>query len=350
MNDATAFIAEKRHNRRASVVILAGTFALLFIVVNLVAGVLGAYSNQDCKVVSAGGSAGTRQVCTTTYEIRPVVLAIVALVIIGYLAFAWLASSTAALTMVRARPAEGPEFAELRSVVEQMSIAGGIPMPKVFVVDDRAPNAFATGRNPTHAAITVTTGLLAVMSRRELRGVIAHEMAHIKNRDIAVTTLAVLAVGAIAVIADIGIRIGIFGGGRGRDNNGAGIMLLVSLAIYLIAVPAGLLLKAGLSRKRESLADASAVELTREPGGIRSALEKLEADTTVISHSSAATAHLWIESPLERQSGKGMLGSFGRMMDTHPPLAERIALLRSMEGLDPTGRGPNDPFPPPAPA
>lgn len=346
MSDATGFISEQRHNRRASVIILAGTFALLFIVGNLVAGVFGAYSKQTCTPISSGFST-TKQACTTSYQVRPVVLAIVALVIVGYLAFAWLASSTAALTMVQARPADGPEFAELRALVEQMSIAAGIPVPRVFVVDDRAPNAFATGRNPNHAAITVTTGLLAVMSRRELRGVLAHEMSHIRNRDIAVTTLAVLAVGAIAVIADIGIRVGIFsGGGRGRDDNG-GLMLLVSLAIYLIAVPAGLLLKAALSRKRESLADASAVELTREPGGIRSALEKLEADTTVISHSSAATAHLWIESPLERESGKGMLGSFGRMMDTHPPLADRITLLRSMEGLDPNGRGPNDPSPSP---
>lgn len=349
MSDATAFISEQRHNRRASVVILAGTFALLFIVVNLVAGVFGAFSKQGACTTVRGPSGALQQSCTTSYELRPTVLAIVALVIVGYLVFAWLASSTAALTMVQARPADGPEFAELRALVEQMSIAAGIPLPKVFVVDDPAPNAFATGRNPKHAAITVTTGLLAVMSRRELRGVLAHEMSHIRNRDIAVTTLAVLAVGAIAVIADIGIRVGIFsGGGRGRDNNGAGLMLLLSLAIYLIAVPAGMLLKAALSRKRESLADASAVELTREPGGIRSALEKLEADTTVVSHSSAATAHLWIESPLERAGGKGMLGSFGRMMDTHPPLAERIALLRSIEGIDPDGRGPNDPFPPPA--
>jgi heat shock protein HtpX len=349
MVDSTGFISEQKHNRRASVIILAGTFLLLFVVANLVAGILGAYSNQDCKAVSAGGSFGTRQVCTTTYQVKPVVIGIILLVIVGYLAFAWLASSTAALTMVQARPADGPEYAELRAVVEQMSIAAGIPMPKVYVVDDRAPNAFATGRNPKHAAITVTTGLLAVMSRRELRGVIAHEMSHIRNRDIAVTTLAVLAVGAIAVIADIGIRIGIFGGGgRGRDNNGAALFLVLSLAIYLIALPAGMLLKAALSRKRESLADASAVELTREPGGIRSALEKLEADHTVLAHSSAATAHLWIESPLERRPAEGMRGSFGRMMDTHPPLAERIALLRQMEGLDPDERGPNDPYPPPA--
>jgi heat shock protein HtpX len=349
MSDATGFISEQRHNRRASVIILAGTFGLLFIVGNLVALVLGAYSKQGpCTTVRSARTGALEQSCTTTYQLRPTVLAIVALVIFGYLVFAWLASSTAALTMVQARPADGPEFAELRALVEQMSIAAGIPMPKVFVVDDRAPNAFATGRNPKHAAITVTTGLLAIMSRRELRGVLAHEMSHIRNRDIAVTTLAVLAVGAIAVIADIGIRIGIFSGaGRGRDNNSGGLMLLVSLAIYLIAVPAGLLLKAALSRKRESLADASAVELTREPGGIRSALEKLEADHTVLSHSSAATAHLWIESPLERGGSKGVLGSFGRMWDTHPPLAERIALLRSIEGLDPDSRGPNDPYPPP---
>jgi heat shock protein HtpX len=346
MGDATGFISEQRHNRRASVVILAGTFALLFIVGNVVAGVFGAYSETGTCTTVRSRTGVLEQSCTTRFHLNVVVMAIVAVVIVGYLAFAWLASSTAALTMVRARPADGPEFTELRALVEQMSIAAGIPVPRVFVVDDAAPNAFATGRNPNNAAITVTTGLLAVMSRRELRGVLAHEMSHIRNRDIAVTTLAVLAVGAIAVIADIGIRIGIFGG-RGRDNDGAGIMLLASLAIYLIAVPAGLLLKAALSRKRESLADASAVELTREPGGIRSALEKLEADTTVISHSSAATAHLWIESPLEREGGKGMLGSFGRMMDTHPPLADRIALLRSMEGLDPSGRGPNDPSPTP---
>jgi heat shock protein HtpX len=278
-----------------------------------------------------------------------VVLAVVAAMILGYLLFAWLASAQAALTMVRAHPAEGPEYAELRALVEQMSIASGIPVPKTYVVDDPAPNAFATGRNPNHAAITVTTGLLAIMSRRELRGVLAHEMSHIRNRDIAVTTLAVLAVGAIAVIADIALRIGIFGGaGRRRDNDGGtAIFLLLSLAIYLIAVPAGLLLKAALSRKRESLADASAVELTREPGGIRSALEKLEADTTVISHPSAATAHLWIESPMERSTGEGVRGSFGRLMDTHPPLAERIAILRGIEGLDPAGRGPNDPPPVP---
>jgi heat shock protein HtpX len=352
MSDATGFIAEQRHNRRASVVILAGTFLLLFIVVNALVLVVGGFTSQDCKPVAAPGFNRAQETCTRSFEVQPVVVAVVAVLVIGYLIFAWLASGRAALTMVRAQPADGPEYAELRALVEQMSIASGIPVPTTYVVDDAAPNAFATGRNPDHAAITVTTGLLRIMSRRELRGVLAHEMAHIRNRDIAVTTLAVLAVGAIAVIGDIAIRVGIFSGaGRNRDNSGsAGLVLLLSLGIYLIAVPAGLLLKAALSRKRESLADASAVEMTREPGGIRSALEKLEADTTVISQPSAATAHLWIESPLDRETGHGLRGGFGRLFDTHPPLAERIAFLRSVEGLDPEQRGPNDPRPmPPAP-
>ncbi len=349
MSDATGFIAEQRHNRRASVMILAGTFALLFIVANLVTGILGGYTKETCTParVMSNGYVVVPQSCTSQFRFNLVALVITILVVGGYLFIAWFASASAALTMVQARSADGPEFAELRNLVEQMSIASGIPVPRTYVVDDPAPNAFATGRNPNHAAITVTTGLLAVMSRRELRGVLAHEMSHIRNRDIAVTTLAVLAVGAIAVIAQVALRIGIFGGMRrgGRNNDGMAIFLVLSLAIYLLAVPAGLLLKASLSRKRESLADATAVELTREPAGLRSALEKLEADTTVIAHPSAATAHLWIESPLERGHDEGILGSFGRMMDTHPPLAERIAKLRVIEGLDPDGRGPNDPSP-----
>jgi heat shock protein HtpX len=347
MSDATGFITSQKNNRRASVVILAGTFLLLFVVVNALVFVVGGFTSQKCEPVrSASGALTGQEACTNNFQVQPVVVGVVGVLVVGYLVFAWLASGRAALTMVHARPAEGPEFAEVRSLVEQMSIASGLPVPQVYVVDDPAPNAFATGRNPNHAAITVTTGLLQILSRRELRGVLAHEMAHIANRDIAVTTLAVLAVGAIAVIGDIALRVGIFsGGGRNRDSNGAGMMLLLSLAIYLIAIPAAFLLKAALSRKRESLADASAVEFTREPGGIRSALEKLEADTTVISHPSAATAHLWIESPLDRESGHGVRGGFGRLFDTHPPLSERIAFLRGLEGLDPEARGPNDPPP-----
>lgn len=344
MTDATGFIAHKANNRRASLVILVGVFALLFVVANLIAGLLGGYSRTSCDTPVRDSFGRITQDCTSTFELNVAVLAVTIALVVGYLLLAYLLSARAALSMVHARPADGPEFTDLRNVVEQMAIAAGIPVPKVYVVDDPAPNAFATGRNPKHAAITVTTGLLAKMSTRELRGVIAHETGHIVNRDIAVTTLAVLAVGAIAVIAQIGIRVGFFSGG-GRRNDAAAVMFLVGLLLYLIAVPAGMLLRAALSRRRESMADATAVELTREPAGIRSALEKLEADTTVVAQPSAATAHLWIESPLERSNEQGLQGAFGRMMDTHPPLAERIAVLRSIEGLDPALRGPNDPAP-----
>jgi heat shock protein HtpX len=272
----------------------------------------------------------------------------IALVIaLGMNFFSYWFSDKMVLRMYNAQEVDETSAPQFYRMVRELSTRAGLPMPRVYLINEDAPNAFATGRNPNHAAITVTTGLLRIMSRRELRGVLAHEMSHIRNRDIAVTTLAVLAVGAIAVIGDVALRVGIFsGGGRSRDDNGsAGLILLLSLAIYLIAVPAGLLLKAALSRKRESLADASAVEMTREPGGIRSALEKLEADTTVISHPSAATAHLWIESPLDRGHANGVRGSFGRLFDTHPPLAERIEFLRGLEGLDPEARGPNDPLP-----
>jgi heat shock protein HtpX len=278
----------------------------------------------------------------------------------GYVVVAYLASGRAALALNKAVPADRREHAQLFNVVEEMALAAGIPLPSVYVVDDPAPNAFASGRDPAHASVTVTTGLLEVMSRRELQGVVAHEIAHIRNRDISVTTVAVLTVGAITVVCDLLLRIawwgGVLGGRRrGRDDgNAAAVFLVVALALYLLAVPAALLLRAGLSRRREALADASAVELTRYPTGLRSALEKLEADTTVVDMPTHATAHLWIESPLERDRGGGLTGSFGRLFDTHPPLAERIALLRGYEGLDPGGRGPNDPaparIPPPPPA
>lgn len=308
---------EIRSNKRRSVALIA-TFVVITLAIGVVVGVL------------IGGGP---------------VPSMIALVIASVMAFtSYWKSDQIALRVSRAVPADPVTYQRLHNLVEGLCIASGLPKPRVYVIDDPAPNAFATGRNPQHAAITVTSGLLAAMSTRELRGVIAHETGHIVNRDIAVTTLAVLAVGAIAVIAEIGIRVGIFGG-TGRRNDAGAIFLLVGLALYIIAVPAGMLLRAALSRRRESMADATAVELTREPAGIRSALEKLEADTTVVARPSAATAHLWIESPMDRDTEHGLQGAFGRMMDTHPPLAQRIAVLRAIEGLDPDGRGPNDPAP-----
>jgi heat shock protein HtpX len=340
---AAGFVVHQRINRRATVVVLGGTMVLLLAAFSAIAAVVGGYSSTTCTPDGFGG-----ELCTHAFTARPGVLAATVIVVGLYMLVAYLASGSAALALSRARPADGPEYAGLRDTVEQMAIAAGVPQPKVYVVHDPAPNAFATGRNPRHAAVTVTTGLLGQLSHRELRGVVAHEVAHIKNRDIAITTLAVLAVGTIAMLAQVTLRVGVVVADAGDDSPvGAlgGTMALVGLALFVLALPAGLLLKAALSRTREALADATAIELTREPAGLRGALEKLEADTTVVSKASPAVAHLWIESPLERGQTKGITGRVGRMFDTHPPLADRIAALRGYEGLDPTERGPIDPCP-----
>lgn len=253
------------------------------------------------------------------------------------------ASDTLALRATRAQPADPVEFARLHNLVEEMAIAAGMPKPRVYVVDDNAPNAFATGKNVEHAAIAATTGLLAKLERSELQGVIAHEMAHIRNGDMRVMTVAVATAGSIALIADLFWRMlyfgGLTGGGRrsSRNNDNGAQAILAIAGFVFVAVLAPLaagLLKAAISRSREGLADASAVELTRNPEGLRRALEKLDADVTVVRRTSHATSHLWIEAPDDHERGhKGR--RFNDMFSTHPPLKERIDLLREMEGLRP---------------
>jgi heat shock protein HtpX len=201
-------------------------------------------------------------------------------------------------------------------------------------VDDPAPNAFATGRNPKHAALAVTTGLLQTMNRVELEGVIAHELAHVKNYDILVGTVAVTAVGAIALMADIGLRFMWFGGRRDRRDSASagplGIALLVlALALIVLAPLIAQLMQFAMSRRRELLADASGVQLTRYPPGLVSALEKLKANQAVVHHATRATAQLWIESPLDREREHKRTW-LNRAFDTHPPLDERIRILKEM--------------------
>jgi Zn-dependent protease with chaperone function len=221
-----------------------------------------------------------------------------------------------------------------------MAISAGIPKPSVYIVDDPAPNAFATGRSHDDAAVAVTTGLLERMNRDELEGVLAHELAHIRNLDIRVMTVAVATAGSVAVITDVFWRVAfwgaIFGGGRRRDDGdgrGGNPLALVALVFVAVLAPiAALLLKAAISRRREALADATAVKLTRYPTGLRRALEKLDADSTVVRRTSHATSHLWIESPDDQDLGNRG-ARINRLFSTHPPLSERIDLLRSMEGL-----------------
>ncbi len=271
-------------------------------------------------------------------------VAIVPIAIVIAIAMAWtsyFASDKIALAASRAKPADGPEYARYHNLVEGLCIAAGLPKPRLYIVDDPAPNAFATGRNPEHAALAVTTGLLEIMNRVELEGVIAHELSHVRNYDILVSTIAVTAVGAVALMADLGMRFMWFGGRSDRrDNNDSGglgmILVILSFALLILAPFAAQLMQFAMSRRRELLADASGVELTRYPPGLISALKKLQGDQAVVHHATRATAQLWIESPLERNEkieadGTKSKGSWlNRKFDTHPPLADRIAALEAM--------------------
>ncbi len=254
-------------------------------------------------------------------------------VAIGMSVAAYWKSDSVALAMSRARPADPVEYARLHNIVEGLCIAAGLPKPRVYIIDDVAPNAFATGRDPKHAAIAVTTGLLEKMNRIELEGVIAHELSHIKNYDILVSTLAVTMVGFIALASDIGIRMLWWGGGRrgdDRDGGPAAILAIFGFLLLILAPLIAQLMQFAVSRRRESLADMSGVELTRYPPGLIAALEKLRDDQTVVHAHSRATAHLWIEQPMPTRPEEGKLSRLNRLFDTHPPLEERIAALREL--------------------
>lgn len=248
---------------------------------------------------------------------------------------AWWKSDVVALRMSHARPADPITHARLHNLVEGLCIASGLPKPGVYVVDDPAPNAFATGRDPRHAAVAVTTGLLDKLTRVELEGVLAHELSHIRNRDTLVTTLAVTLVGVITLLADVALRFVWWGGPRHRDDRSGGsgpaaILGVLGLVLLVVAPLVGRLMQFAVSRRREALADVSGVALTRYPPGLISALEKLRDDRTVVHSASRATAHLWIESPLARHPSEGGGAWLNRLFDTHPPLDERIAALEEL--------------------
>jgi heat shock protein HtpX len=233
------------------------------------------------------------------------------------------------LTMTGAKVIDHDTAPQLFNLVHEITIASGMPMPKVAIVEDDAPNAFATGRDPEHAVIAFTTGILRVMDREQLQGVAAHELAHVANRDTLVSAVAATTVGAIALMSDFLLRISLFGGGRRDSNGGANPFVLIAALVAAILAPiAAVLLKAAISRKRESLADATAVAFTRNPTGLRRALETLAADSTVVHQKSNAVAHLWIESPLDSKMTS-------KLFATHPAIEERIANLRALEQTGP---------------
>ena len=233
------------------------------------------------------------------------------------------------LTMTGAKVIDHDTAPQLFNLVHEITIASGMPMPKVAIVEDDASNAFATGRDPEHAVIAFTTGILRVMDREQLQGVAAHELAHVANRDTLVSAVAATTAGAIALMSDFLLRISLFGGGRRDSNGGANPFVLIAALVAAILAPiAAVLLKAAISRKRESLADATAVAFTRNPTGLRRALETLAADSTVVHQKSNAVAHLWIESPLDSKMTS-------KLFATHPAIEERIANLRALEQTGP---------------
>jgi heat shock protein HtpX len=241
-------------------------------------------------------------------------------------------SDKIALKSAGAREITKEQFPVYWNVVENLSITAGLPMPKLYVIDDPVPNAFATGRNKEHAAIAATSGLLGMMNRTELEGVFAHELSHIGNKDILLSTVVVVLAGSIAMLSNIFLRTGgLFGGRRNRDGEGSGIFAIVGIVAAIIAPIAATLIQLSISRKREYLADASGALLTRYPEGLASALEKIERYGSQLKHANTATAHLYISNPF---GSRAELQSFvTRLFSTHPPIEDRIRILRGVEKM-----------------
>ena len=245
--------------------------------------------------------------------------------------FAYWYSDKVALAMSGAKPASRETHLELFRIIENLSITAGLPMPRVYVMHDGQINAFATGRDPKHAAIAVTEGALAKLDKTELEGVLAHELSHIGNRDILISSVVVVLAGLIAILADWFLRAGLGGNLGGRDNDnkqGGAVILLVAIAVAVLAPLIATIIRLAVSRKREFLADASGALLTRYPEGLAGALEKIAQDQTPMHRAHSGTAHLFISNPFK---GKQESGWFTRLFLTHPPTEERIRILRGMQ-------------------
>lgn len=234
-------------------------------------------------------------------------------------------SDTIVIAQARAQPALESEYPTLHRVVDNLCITAGLPKPKLYILNDPQPNAFATGRNATHASVAVTTGLLNLMDENELSGVLAHELSHIGNRDMLVSTVAVVLVGFISIASDIFLRSAMYGRGGDRENKNP-VLMIIAIALLILAPIFATLLQLAVSRKREFLADASGALLTRYPEGLASALRKIGSYAPPLRTASTSTAHLYISNPF----GPGVAKSFlTRLFSTHPPIEERIKALLS---------------------
>ena len=274
-------------------------------------------------------------------------LGVVALLGAGlYAIFSIISSRRIVARMTGAQELGPDQLRPLRRLVENVSIAAGLPVtPEVRIVDDPAPNAFAAGLRPQTSYLGVTTGLLRVMPKRELEAVLGHEITHVRNRDTYLMTMATIFAGVIALVADIGFRMLLYGGGRSRKGGGA-IVIVLAVVGLLLAPYAALLLKLSLSRRREFLADAGSAEILNDPEAMALALRRLELDTTTVAYADASVAHLWVESPTSRVESerRGVL-ALSSLFDTHPPLVERIAALEESGGFRlPEQLPPHEPF------
>ncbi len=241
--------------------------------------------------------------------------------------FSYWFSDSVVIKLSGAKPAKREEFFTLYTTVENLAITAGLPVPKVYVIEDAAPNAFATGRNKEHAVVAVTTGLLSQLNKNELEGVIAHELSHVGNRDILISTMVVVLVGLISIISDMFVRFSYWGRGDGNEKNNIGMVIaIIGFVLAILSPVIATLIQLAISRKREFLADASGVLLTRYPEGLVGALEKISAYSQPMKNARNITAHLYISNPFGKKGLKGM----HKLFMTHPPIEERIKALREM--------------------
>jgi len=259
------------------------------------------------------------------YYNNPSIVYIALVFAVGMNIFSYWYSDKIALSLARAYPADRIQYPDLFRSVENLSITAGLPIPRLYIITDSAPNAFATGRNKEHSAVAVTTGLLGLLDKNEIEGVIAHELAHIGNKDILLQTVVIVLVGFIAILADIFIRSS-WTGGRARKSEGniGGILAIVGIVFMILSPIIAQLIQLAISRKREFLADASGALLTRYPEGLASALIKISGYTSPMVNAHNATAHLFISNPFGSNGSKGI----SKLFMTHPPTLARVAALR----------------------
>jgi len=266
------------------------------------------------------------------YDLSFVGIALIFSGVVSFTSYWW--SDKVILSISKARPATREEFFDYYTVTENLVSGSRMPMPKLYVIDDSAMNAFATGRDPKHAVVCATTGLLSRLTRSEVEGVVAHELSHVKNYDIRLMSVVTILVGMIALLSDWALRMTYFGGSRrsrGNDKEGNQlqmILMVVGIVLALLSPLIAQIIQLAISRKREFLADASGVGMTRNPNGLVSALKKISADTEPLEAANKATAHLYFSNPLKNTHGA--VGWFAKLFRTHPPMTERVAALEKI--------------------